>query len=353
MFKTIYAASSQESAYSLISALATTTNEPSIRHLVSPACRPHDPFLQTTPCRLPKFCELTDYAYGEPQTILWENTLFPFYRACLPAHIARRLAYQLCGRGREPLCCPILRAPLSATNRYGLICPECSEVTRAQTGRHCSLRHHCLPFLTRCPAHKCRFGVTDQCSAAEMRNRNFSNPARAHNSQRLGEASFHILNSASSDCTLDDLALKLQERGYLTEGMCREVAFTHDFTAMYSAGFEDERLSAWLANPVLVSQLLPRLRSSYNAPHPTQVALVTVALSEIEFSPPRHRRPALPNNRRPETTGAKKSCTEESAGIAHPATKRHRVFSRSEIFAMPTRSCGNDPPPRRRNGSPL
>lgn len=289
MLRTIYAAAPYETAFSLLEALATTTCDQVIQVAAEHAYYLHSPLLQTAPCRLRRFCALTEGAYGEPEQVLVRRTAYPFYMSSLPAPLASTLAAQVCGTGRNHIACPAVPAPLRVENRFGLSCHECDCRSRAEMGRYCSLVFHCLPFLSRCPLHGCPLYLADRCSAHEFGMCTAGNQARQRNSLHLSNVCMRLLASKDCHCALDEIKARLLERQYLTDdGALMATELTHDINGALSDGFEDDRLNIWLFQIELVRQVVRHLQQPKHAHHPTEIAVVLTALEQIERSrPPR------------------------------------------------------------------
>ncbi|WP_157381755.1 hypothetical protein [Burkholderia ubonensis] len=285
MLRTIYAAAPYETAFSLLEALATTTCDHVIQVAAEHAYYLRSPLLQTAPCRLTRFCALTEGAYGEPEQVLARRTTYPFYMSSLPAPLAAMLAAQVCGTGRTHVMCPAVPTPLQVENRYGLACPECGLQSRTETGRYCSLTFHCLPFLSRCPLHGCLLYLADRCSAHEFAARTAGNHARQRNSLHLSRVCMRLLASRDCHCALDEVKSLLLERRYLTDdGVLMATELTHDINAVLSDGFEDERLNVWLFQIELVRQVVRHMQQLKRAHHPTEIAVLLTALEQIECS---------------------------------------------------------------------
>lgn len=287
MLRTLYVAAPFETPFSLLIALAATTTDPKVRQLRTRLLLGGAPLLQTAPCRLELFCNITNECYGDPARVLAERTLFPFYAGCLNPASAAKLATQVC-RGKESqLCCPAPPVHLRAGNRYGMNCPECSKRNLELTGRRCSLTLHCLPFLTRCPVHQCQLEVVANCGMTELMFLTTPDRGRRRNSLGLGEMCSRFLQDTVGQHALVAATKTLQERGYVSEnGKLRMAHLIRDCAAALSAGFEDTRLDIWLSSGNLLPRLLHDLGSPKNLPHPTAVALLQIALSRIEYSTP-------------------------------------------------------------------
>ncbi|MFP6560819.1 hypothetical protein WJ542_21330 [Paraburkholderia sp. B3] len=290
MFRTLYAAAPYETPFSLLVALAGTTIEPQTRYRVALAFQPRPPLLQTAPCRLSRFCTLTEDFYGTPRQVLMDRTLYPMYMGCMKSDPAAALAANACDATSGRPCLPPLPSWLSAANRYGLECPECASELRALTGRRCSLSFHCIPLQARCPIHGCLYRLAHPCSALETGSLVPGSPVCTRNTLRLGATLLRFLHASRGGCWLDELRSQLAVRGYAaSDGRTRWDAVSRDLGALYSAGFEDARLGGWVAWNCLGMRVHRCEPQSSRPPHPVEVALLLNALDEIEFTSPRTR----------------------------------------------------------------
>lgn len=285
MFRTLYPAVQYETPFSLMATLALTTWEYDVRHVFTRALHGGPQLLQTSPCRLSRFCALTSDFYGTVKEVLMERTLFPLYRGCMPESLANQIEIQMSIGRRGRTSGPNLPVQIYSVNRFGLECPECSIHTKTRSGRRCSLSFHCTPLQTRCPIHGCLYLLADECSAYETKIRHIGNRGSQRNSLRLSETLHKFLEQSATRYWLDWVDQKLRERRYMSEsGRIKLTKLTRDFAAVYSDGFEDVRLTFWLTSGNMISHILHCMRRPSQAPHPVEVALLNNALTEIEYS---------------------------------------------------------------------
>lgn len=288
MFRTLYAAMPYETPLSLMTALASTTRDLRVRTVSRQVVRDGPKLLQTCPCRLSRFCALTDSFYGGPRQVLTERTLYPLYLGCMSAAMASRMEDQVCNGVKSRPCGPTLPVHLHSANRYGLECPECSEYAASTVGRRCSLSFQCIPLQTRCPIHGCRYQLADACSSYEFDMFALPEGCRSKNSTRLSEMLLTFLSSTTSQCQLATTISMLRERGYMSEnGRVKRSALERDFAAIFSSGFEDMRLSMWLNSNCMITHLLKCITHAELCAHPIEISLLRLALSEIEYVLPR------------------------------------------------------------------
>lgn len=287
MFRTLYAPTPFETPFSLLVTLAMTTSDEKVRKAATRALQGGPQLLQTCPCRLSRFCDLTDYFYGTPKEVLRERTLYPLYLGCMSDSMADQMEAQVCDGILGRSCGPVLPLPLLAANRYGLDCPECSEHSKLLSGRRCSLAFHCTPLQTRCPIHGHQYRLADPCSSEEARMIISDDAGRKRNSVRLSETLYRFLNTRSSRSQMDEIEACLRRRKYMCEnGRVKRTNLTHDFIARYSGGFEDIRLSAWVSNDRMIAHIIHCLANPGVAAHPVEIALLQIALMDIEYTRP-------------------------------------------------------------------
>ncbi len=288
MFRTLYAAMPYETPFSLMTALASTTRDLKVRTVDRQLVRDGPKLLQTCPCRLSRFCALTDSFYGGPRQVLTERTLYPLYLGCMSAAMASRMEAQVCDGVKSRACGPTLPVHLHSTNRYGVECPDCSEYAESSVGRRCSLSFQCIPLQTRCPIHGCRYKLADACSWYEFNMFAPPDTCRLRNSVRLSEMMLTFLSSTSSQCQLATTISMLRERGYMSENnRVKRSALARDFAAVFSSGFEDIRLNMWFSSNRMITHVLKCVTHSELCAHPIEIALLRLALSEIEYALPR------------------------------------------------------------------
>jgi len=320
MLRTLYAAARYETPFSLTVALADTTIDPRTRYVATNAFRPGPQLLQTSPCCLSRFCALTGGVYGTPREVLMERTLYPMYMGCMASPAAAMLEESVFNGCRGRPCGPALPVRMHSANRYGIDCPECSIRNRMLTGRRCSLSFHCIPLQTRCPIHGCRYRLAHPCSALEMSMLMPGDAACVRNTLRTAATLFRFLQASTSRCWLDELELMLGQRGYIApNGWVRRDALARDFSALYSAGFEDVRLGAWVAYDCIVVHVLKLIRQPERSPHPVEIALLRNALDDIEFAAPPVKATHKPT---PATGGRARARRQRARG-----TRRHRSSS--------------------------
>ncbi len=285
MLKVLYDAPPAETPFSLLATLATTTLAREIRDVALDSFRRVPQRFQTSPCSLAKFCSLTEDFYGKPPQVLWERTLFPLDRGCMAADIAAFVESSACAGARRRLPGPRLPVPLHSVNRYGVECPECTESIRPVCCRRCSLSFHCIPLQTRCPLHGCRYQLADPCSAEEFQSLAQLDRERKYNSIRLSVKLLQMMEPHSARYWVVKLEQTLRAKGYVSEsGRVKMAALNCDFLAYYSGGFEDNRLTFWLTRGSIPRHVMHCLPRSCTSPHPIEVALLDIALEDIEFS---------------------------------------------------------------------
>jgi hypothetical protein len=339
MLRTLYAAAQYETPFSLTVALADTTIDPRTRYVATNAFRPGPQLLQTSPCCLSRFCALTGGVYGTPREVLMERTLYPLYM----------LEESACNGCRGRPCGPALPVRMHSANRYGIDCPECSIRNRVLTGRRCSLSFHCIPLQTRCPIHGCRYRLAHPCSALEMSMLMPGNAACVRNTLRTAATLFRFLQASTSRCWLDELELMLGQRGYIAaNGWVRRDALTRDFSALYSAGFEDVRLGAWVAYDCIVVHVLRLIRQPERSPHPVEIALLRNALDDIEFAAPPVRathRPTPATGGRARARRTKRHRSSNDIHLRAPGYRNH-AFSPNSFLHRKRNAHGHELPSR-------
>ncbi len=283
MLKTLFNAATGETAFSLAKCVGLTTLDKSIQGMTAQSHCAAPPLLETLPCRLRRFCRETEYHYGSEQTVLAERTLFPMYSACMPHIACEILSNQLYASGTGRVRCPLAPSTVRGDNRYGLRCPECEQISRADTGRDCSLTIHCIPLLTRCPVHHCPLRLHDAISAREVRNYVPSTRSRKRNSVRFGHACMTLLRPGCHGAAALVVRNALISRGYFSNyGRLILLQLTRDIASALSGGFEDYRASLWTQHFVEYPLSLAPIQNANYVAHPTAIALLMCAIATFD-----------------------------------------------------------------------
>ncbi|TGN99217.1 hypothetical protein [Burkholderia sp. USMB20] len=78
-------------------------------------------------------------------------------------------------------------------------------------------------------------------------------------------------------------------------GRVKRAALSKDFEAVHSHGFEDIRLNTWVTSGSMIVHMLKCITHPEVCPHPVEIALLKIALSEIEYTPKQMRtKPGTP-----------------------------------------------------------
>lgn len=283
MFATFYPAATQESAFSLLATASASTPEYRVHHAVAIAFRRCSPLIYTMPCRLEEFCYLTQNAYGMPNDVLREHTLFNFFCCGLTPNLRIRLHNQLTSGTRSRTCAPRMSVFLECGNRFGLDCPECTRETQRQIGRRVSLCQFCIPFVTRCPLHQCKLVLVDECSKMEILARSQSTRESTANSLRFAEIGRYfslIVSDMNCRATLIEM---LKAKGYTNAaGHASLAKLCRDFCAFFSDGFEDRRLTILIERRTIPESVIRQLGREERAVHPVFMMLMHWFLTDSQ-----------------------------------------------------------------------
>lgn len=283
MLKTFFNAANNETVFSLATCLAASTLDPNARYLTSPSHLASPPVLETIPCRLNKFCEVTKNHYGPASQVLRERTLFSLFCSCMPCDACNELEMSVCMSRTGCTRCPLAPRAARGTNRFGLFCPECERNSYDQTGRHCSLTIHCIPLLTRCPLHDCNLYLRDVISAAEIRHWRRTGSVRKENSRLLGEICLKALDSNQPGSATNSVRDELTRRGYFsTDGRLGAIKLGRDVSAALSGGFEDSRAEIWVHHFLSAPGSLCVLQRRHVVAHPTAIAILSTAIRKFD-----------------------------------------------------------------------
>lgn len=281
MLRTYLPAAPWETATSVLACAAYTTDSHTAKQLFARCMRGNAPLVGTLPCRAWRFCEATERAYGDEQTVLRTHTLLPLYLHGMGPELRSRVESQLISGTRSRICAPRLRPLLECGNRYGLQCPECAAEARQNYGRRISVCFHCAPFVTRCPLHECQLFSDDECSTLESMLATAHGTLPTKNALRFARLAKH-LTCDSVENVIVDIWSRLRDRGYVcTGGSIRLAMLQSNFSKMFSAGFEDVRLNELLASADACESFVRSVLKN-RATHPVYLVLMDWLSTDVD-----------------------------------------------------------------------
>lgn len=283
MVPTFFPAADGETAFNLLCVAATSTGDATIKRVVGEAFRLCAPLIYTLPCRVARFCKLTQGIYGDEQQVLRRNTLRKYATSSLSPERAARLDDQLIA-GTGNISVSRTSGLLESAHRHGLRCPECKKKALASVGREVSHCHECIPYLTYCPMHSVAYALEDPCSTYESLCRTKAQGARRANSIAFSEKSWQV-SIAPGDCgTFKRLHELLVERRYInSSSYLAAEQLNDDFAKKFSAGFEDCRLTELVQRPEAARRICYAIRRpDQPGVHPALAILMLWFLEESD-----------------------------------------------------------------------
>jgi hypothetical protein len=325
---TLFPSVPRETVTSIAAMVAQTTASKDAKEISHVGNRRGLLLYSTLPCRAQRFCAFTENAYGDAMELLAKHTLLAYSTCGMSREMAdaatRNIAFGAASRTMFPRLLP----GVESGNRYGLRCPECTLELPGGKSRRASLCAHCIPYVTRCPWHGCRLVCENECSTLEMLMSKTGDMARASNSLRYAQLSCAASEVMPCEPIWPKTIGMLREKGYVTgSGRLRTDQLHTDIRKLFSAGFEDERLS-YLVNDTGALDLCIRAarRTDRAAPAPILVLMYQATCDFDEIS----RRPA----RRPVGTAILTADSERRDGMRTLWTahmNRHREMSRTQL----------------------
>ena len=282
----------------------------------------------TLPCRAQRFCAITDNAYGDAMELLARHTLVAYGTCGMSPQMAEAATRNIAFGAASRTMFPRLLPGVESGNRYGLRCPECTLELLGVWFRRASLCAHCIPYVTRCPWHDCFLVCEHECSTLEMLMSKAGDKARASNSLRYAQLSCAASEVVSFEPIWPKTFGMLREKGYVTSsGRLRTEQLHTDIRKLFSAGFEDERLS-YLVNDTGALDLCIQAarRTDRAAPAPILVLMYQATCEVDEVA----RRPAR-RTEEPATLTTDSERRDRSRALWTTHMNRHREMSRTQL----------------------
>lgn len=285
-----------ESLTSIADMVARTTGDKAIRSMFRRAIRSDLLLYSTLPCRSADLCKATRLTYGDALQVLSKHSLLSFATCGMSAELAERathcIAYQTASRTMFPRMLP----GLESGNRYGVQCPECAFQATLTAGRRVSYCAHCIPYVTRCPWHGCRLVCDLECSRLEMLLSSEGDKARAENSLQYAQFARSISDDAPQEPLWPRTLGLLHAKGYVTEhGRLRIAEFHDSYRKLFSAGFEDERLTHFVHNTSSFDCCIRAVRRADRTAPAWFLVLLNYAARGVDDACTLHRPPHSPS----------------------------------------------------------
>ncbi|KAF1038621.1 MAG: hypothetical protein GAK33_01957 [Burkholderia lata] len=276
----------RETATSIASMVAQTTSSKEAREVSRAGNRRGLLLYSTLPCRAERFCEFTQNAYGDAMDVVAKHTLLSYSTCGMSSKMAeaatRNIAFGIASRTMFPRLLP----GFESGNRFGLQCPECAIQVSGGHTRRVSFCAHCIPYVTRCPWHGCRLICDRECSTLEMLLSRAGDHARTENSLRYAQLSCSVSEVMPREPLWPKIVGLLREKGYVTEHGALRMAQLHSaFRKLFSAGFEDDRLTHFVSDMNTLDLCIQAARrSDHAAPAPILVLLYCAACDVDTFA---------------------------------------------------------------------
>lgn len=237
----------------------------------------------TLPCRAQRFCDVTQNAYGDAMEVLAKHTLLSYGTCGMSLEMAEAATRNIARGSASRTMFPRLLPGVESGNRFGLRCPECTDQLPGGRTRQASLCAHCIPYVTRCPWHGCRLVCMHESSTLEILMSSTGGHARADNSLRYAQLSCSVSEVMPREPLWPKTFGLLHEKGYVTErGALRMERLHRDFKKLFSAGFEDERLTHLVTDTSALDLCLQAVRQSGRAAPAPILVLIYCTACDVE-----------------------------------------------------------------------
>ncbi|MFM0048304.1 hypothetical protein [Caballeronia grimmiae] len=286
-----------ESVTSIADMVARTSASRAVRTLLRRGIRRGALLYGSLPCRVQHFCEATSSAYGDEYDLLESHTLHRFatsgMRVAMEERVAENIVFGKVSRTMYPRLLP----GLECGNRFGLQCPECAYEAARVVGRRISHVAHCIPYVTRCPWHGCKLICDCECSALEILLSQRRGKAYESNAIQYARSAWSINQRRSVGPIWPGIFAQLKEKGYVTSReKLRIQEFRAKFLSLFSAGFEDARLTQLATDWSAIERCIHGVGRPDRGPPASPLVLLEWAANDIE--------PIRPSSSRPRSNSA-------------------------------------------------
>lgn len=323
----LFPAVPRETVTSIAAMVAQTTASKEMKAISHVGNRRGLLLYSTLPCRAQRFCAITENAYGDAMELLARHTLVAYGTCGMSPPMAEAATSNIALGVASRTMFPRLLPGVECGNRFGLRCPECALAIPGGRFRRASLCAHCIPYVTRCPWHGCSLVCEHECSTLEVLMSKPGTIARASNSLRYAQLSCATSEVMPSEPIWPQTLGILREKGYMMDsGRLRMEQLHTDMRKLFSAGFEDERLSHLVSDTSVLDLCIQAARRTDRAaPAPILVLMLQTACDVDEIARPSARRiaePAMP-------TDCERRDSSRTLWVAH--MNRHPEMSRTQL----------------------
>lgn len=318
----------RETVTSIAAMVAQTTASKEAKEISNVGNRRGLLLYSTLPCRAQRFCAITENAYGDAMELLARHTLLAYGTCGMTRQMAEAATRNIASGAASRTMFPRLLPGVESSNRYGLRCPECKLELLGARSRRVSLCAHCIPYVTRCPWHDCSLVCEHECSTLEMLMSKGGDKARASNSLRYAQLSCAASEVMPSEPIWPKTFGMLREKGYVTSsGRLRTEQLHTDIRKLFSAGFEDERLSYLVSDTGALDRCIQAARRTDRAaPAPILILIYQATCDVDEVARRPARRVGEPATL---TTDTERRDRSRALWTAH--MNRHREMSRTQL----------------------
>jgi hypothetical protein len=289
-YRTFFPAVEGETATSILAMVARTTDSREAKRVDAGSRRRAAPLANSLPCRVSRFCAITEGTYGTPRHVLTAHSLFPWEAVGMSPNCMQVLERALThGKSRTP--CPRLDVSSQCSNRTALICPECAGEDEVRYGRKANHCPHCIDYVTRCFKHETLLRSAGESSTFEALFIRAGSDRARQNALRYARVAVCLFDECLHRPTWSVIASLMNEKRFVSSsGHWRMADLRHKFQLFFNAGFEDPRLTHIVEDGNYVEAAIRSLRRERPA-HPAVVALLYIfatdaaALSVRDISP--------------------------------------------------------------------
>ncbi|WP_250452508.1 hypothetical protein [Caballeronia sp. ATUFL_M2_KS44] len=283
--ETVFAPVAGQTILSMVQTFAKLTGDGPARLAYHKTMRKGPLCSNSMPCGGLSVADLFAGAFGDGVSLVLAHSPISLLTQDASPEKAARVVSKLASGNRGRLDCPRLPTGVTCGNRSDLRCPQCADKAFADFGFRPALREHVFDYVALCASHGCQLisdGAWSRLEACLID----SNPQARVNAMRYASAVSTFLQSSPQRPLRESIMSELRAKGFVTpEGHFRLAALDRSFSAFYSGGLGDARLT-WLTQTRSVPAMFVRSTSRGRPVHAVLLILMHIFAREVDSLSP-------------------------------------------------------------------